>query len=156
MHKKKESGLKRSSRSHSIENKLNSNSFEMAMNGEINDDQMEVALSIDLPPSKKSHLNSNSNQSEFIQDEFDSFEWDWDAVDLIENKLTDPVAKMDLKNEIENEMDLKNWGLPKDIVNGYLREGISKLYEWQVSCLKSNGSRVLNGGNLQNRWWKNK
>ncbi|ETO24234.1 hypothetical protein RFI_12923 [Reticulomyxa filosa] len=41
---------------------------------------------------------------------------------------------------------LQYWGLPNSLAEGYAKEGVMELYDWQVECLSLRS--VLNGGNL--------
>lgn len=43
-------------------------------------------------------------------------------------------------------MNLSEWGLPPLIISWFKKKGITKLFEWQVECLRKND--VLFGGNL--------
>lgn len=43
------------------------------------------------------------------------------------------------KKPIESSLELSNWGLSKTILRKYNRIGISKLFKWQMNCLRLDG-----------------
>lgn len=48
---------------------------------------------------------------------------------------------------ITEEMhSLSYWGIPQSLMNGYKKQGITKLYKWQIRCM--NNKHILKGGNL--------
>ncbi|ETO20843.1 hypothetical protein RFI_16367 [Reticulomyxa filosa] len=87
---------------------------------------------------------SGSNLQGTLPEQFEIFlKIDETALlDTIPSKyIVEPIYHKDSKPN-----ELQHWGLPDALVQGYAKEGISHLYDWQVECLNHRG--VLNGGNL--------
>ncbi|KAL1476734.1 hypothetical protein MTO96_036286 [Rhipicephalus appendiculatus] len=59
-----------------------------------------------------------------------------------------PITRASCAEEdSEDSLDLSQWGLPAEVVAGYARRGVQRMFPWQLECLRT-GNVLAGAGNL--------
>ncbi|KAL1475138.1 hypothetical protein MTO96_037503, partial [Rhipicephalus appendiculatus] len=57
------------------------------------------------------------------------------------------AAVASAEEDSEDSLDLSQWGLPAEVVAGYARRGVQRMFPWQLECLRT-GNVLAGAGNL--------